>query len=304
LLLGYGHLNQGSGSILNTPLKRQPKNSFWAEEFFERGNYKRAIDEYRKILKKFSGSPFASRAQLSIGQSYYKMNKFDQALESYQKVINDYSLSEVVKEALQLEERLAEEYLEKKSPRQFLIPQHDRFNKAAQIYQQIVDNFPFQSRAAELQYNVGWVYYKAGNFKEAIKAFEKVKKNYPRSAWNAKSSFMIGLVYWTQSPERLEYHQDAVNKAVDSFQSFIKDYPDHPKVKDAEKYLSDLKDRQGKYLFNIGEYYYKKEGSLKAASVYFKKLEENFKGSSWGEKAKERLAEIGEIERRIKEGKK
>ncbi len=273
----------------------------WAEEFYKADNCKRAIGEYRKILKNFPESPYAVRAQLAIGLSYYKMNKFDQAFEAYQKVIDNYPHSDIVKEALELEEKLAQDFFKKSSASQFLTPQHRLYNKAGKIYQQIVDNFPFQSRAPELQYKVGWTYYQARNFEEAIEACEKVKKNYPESIWAAESSFMIGLIYWEQSPRVCAYHQNAVNKAVESFQSFVKNYPENDRVKQAKEYLYNLRNRQGEYLFNIGEYYYKNEGSLKAASIYYKKLAEDFSETPCSEKARERLLEIEEIERRIKQ---
>ena len=302
--LAYWLWTRESGKWVNPKYaaKDTAKEQFcWAEEFFKEDNYKRAIDEYRKIPKNFPESPYAARAQLAIGVSYYEMNKFDQAFEAYQKVIDNYPHSDLVKEALELEEKLAQDFLKKSSAGQFLTPQHTLYNKAGRIYQQIADNFPFQSRAPELQYKAAWTYCKAGNFKEAIEACQKLKKNYPESIWAAESSFMIGLIYWEQSPRALDYHQDAVNKAVESFQSFIKNYPENAKLKDAKEYLCDLRDRQGKYLFNIGEYYYKNKGSFRAASIYYKKLSENFSATPWGEKAGERLLEIEEIERRIKQ---
>jgi len=300
---GYWIWTRESGKWVNPKydIKETAKEQFnWAEDFLKKGDYKRAIDEYKKIFKKFPENPFAARAHLAIGMCYYRMNKFNQAFESYQKVINEYPSSNVVQIALELEEKLAQGFLEKKSAGQFLTPQHTRYNKAAEIYQQIVDNFPFQSRAAELQYKVGLIYYQAKNYKEAIKAFEKVKKKYSESPWAEESSFMIGVVYWDQTPPSLEYHQDIINKAIESFQIFIKNYPGHPKVKEAKQYLSNLIERQAELLFNIGEFYYKQEGSLKAASIYYRKLEENFSETHWGKEARKRLAEIEEIERRIK----
>lgn len=273
----------------------------WAEKFFIQGDYKRAIDEYRKILEKFPESLLAPRAQLAIGQSYYKMDKFEPALAAYQKVINDYPHSEVVKEVLELEEKLAEDYLNKNFPRQFLLPQHLRCNKAANIYQQIVDSFPYQPRAPELQYKVGWVYYQAKNFEEATIAFEKVKRNYGNSFWAAESAFMLGVIFREQCPRVLAYHQDIIDKAIESFQTFIKDYPGHRKVKQAEEYLLDLRNRKAESLFNVAEYYYKNEGSLKAAAIYYRKIKEEFGDTAWAEKARLRLLEIEEIEKRLEE---
>ena len=302
--LAYWMWTRESGKWVNAKYaaKDTAEEQFcWAEEFFNADNYKRAIDEYRKILKKFPGSPYAARAQLVIGLSYYAMNKFDQAFEAYQKVIDNYPHSNFIKEALELEEKLAQDFFKKSSASQFMTPQHRLYNKAGKIYQQIVDNFPFQLRAPELQYKAAWTYYKAGNFEKAIDACEKIKKNYPESIWASESCFMIGLIYWEQSPREQDYYQDATNKAVESFQSFIKNYPENTKIKEAQEYLCNLKDRQGKYLLNIGDYYYKSEGSLRAASIYYKKLAENFSATPWGEKARGRLLEIEEIKRRIKQ---
>ncbi len=270
-----------------------------AEEFFKESDYKRAIDEYTKIFKKFPESSYVPKAQVAIGICYFRMNKFDQALEAYQKVIDDYPNSDMVKKASELEEELAENLMERKSVGQFLTPQRARYSKAAKIYQQIVDNFPFQPRAAELQYKVGQIYYEVKNFDEAIKAFEKVEKKYPESQWVSESSFMIGLSYWSQTPSEIQYHQDVIGKAVNQFRQFIADYPDHPKVTEAKQYISDLETRQAEAIFNIGNYYYKQEGSLRAASIYYRKVKDEFPETSWRKEAEKRLAEIEEIEKRI-----
>ena len=112
---------------------------------------------------------------------------------------------------------------------------------------------------------------------------------------------MIGVGYLAQCPEALVYHHDAISKAIESFQSFIEQYPGHPKVNKAKEHLADLRSRNGEYLFNIGEYYFRNEGALDAAAIYFGRIVNDYSDTCWGGKAQEKLSEIEEIKMRINE---
>jgi tol-pal system protein YbgF len=53
----------------------------------------------REAIKQFPSSPDAPRAQMTIGESYYQLGKFKDALEAYTAVITTYKDSDQVPDA-------------------------------------------------------------------------------------------------------------------------------------------------------------------------------------------------------------
>jgi len=59
----------------------------WAKAYFDEGDYRKAIFEFKKILKKFRKSSLAPEAKFHIAVCYEKLGKLKQSYEAYQSVI-------------------------------------------------------------------------------------------------------------------------------------------------------------------------------------------------------------------------
>ena len=67
---------------------------------YQRGNYELAIRQFLQYLQYFPDTELADNAQYWIGDCYYTQQKFMQALDAYNKVINDYPKGNKVPAAL------------------------------------------------------------------------------------------------------------------------------------------------------------------------------------------------------------
>ncbi|MBI5845856.1 MAG: tetratricopeptide repeat protein [Deltaproteobacteria bacterium] len=62
----------------------------FAEGYFERGEYFRAIGEYERFLHFFPDAPLAASASLRIGQGYFKGEKYDSAKDALETFLSRF----------------------------------------------------------------------------------------------------------------------------------------------------------------------------------------------------------------------
>ena len=80
-------------------------------------------------------------------------------------------------------------------------------------------------------------------------------KSYPRGRFIQEARFGLAYCYYMDSPD-LRLDQSATIQAVNAFQNYIDLYPESDKVKDANKYLTELNDKLAKKeLVNADLYY-------------------------------------------------
>ncbi len=270
-------------------VKTSPEEQFaGAEELFQNGEYGKAITEYRKLIKKYSGSLYAPRSQYAIGSSYEALGKYSRAVEEYQKVIDNYPASDKVADVLESQYRLGNllfgKEIESKLKKAFA---ESNYEKAAKVYQLVIKNAPYSERASEVQYRIGLSYRKQGNFSEAVSEYQKVIRNYPESPWVEKAYYEIGLSYLAQSLSPL-YDQTMTDSALKQFQEFRKRFPDSELTGEVEEKIKLLKGRQAERAYQIAQFY-EKGGSIPAAVIYYRKVVENYPESDWAVLSRERL---------------
>ncbi|UCG64257.1 MAG: tetratricopeptide repeat protein, partial [Deltaproteobacteria bacterium] len=66
----------------------------FAEQYFQRGEYYRAIGEYERLIYFFPDSPEVELAKYRIGLSYLKGEQYEQAIEAFQALIEEYEDTE------------------------------------------------------------------------------------------------------------------------------------------------------------------------------------------------------------------
>lgn len=137
-------------------------NSQSPEQLFEdaqRAPKEEAIRIYQRIIRKYPGTEDAARAQLRIGNLYFRQKKYDQAIEACQKYIDNYP-----------EEgpgRIAMIYLTIGDCYREMF----NFDMAKKIYKKVVTEYPTTSSAKLARKTLEQL-----NDPEYIKGFKMVKK--------------------------------------------------------------------------------------------------------------------------------
>ncbi|MFA5357100.1 MAG: tetratricopeptide repeat protein [Candidatus Omnitrophota bacterium] len=150
---------------------------FVGKKAFEDGFYDVARGLFERFLKNYPDSDSAPEANLLIGQSYYRQNRFLDALAKFEE-LKGQAAARPIKDAVLY--WIAEVHFK-----------GNNFSKAGQYYRAIIEEFPNSAYAVHAYYSLGWCLFQEGKFNEAVEYFRIVEDKFPREPQAQDSSFKI-----------------------------------------------------------------------------------------------------------------
>lgn len=253
--------------------------------YFEIKDYETAYNEFKKLVKYFNDAVEAPEAQYYMGRSLEEMNKYYEAFQAYQKVIDKYPFTERTDDVLRQEYIVAQKLLDYR--KNIVGLNFTGENAALDIFRKIIENAPYGKFAASSQYKIGLTLKAKGDFTEATSEFQKVLDNYPNSEWAEPAKFQIAICAARSSLDA-SYDQTMTQEAVDKFKVFLATHPDAELSEEADKRIDELRDKEAQSNYEIGEFY-EKQKSPESARIYYQFVIKNFPGSSWSRKSMERM---------------
>lgn len=280
----YYHMQQygTAAKLFRNYLNQFPNGKFngaarysigWAD--FERGDYEAAIDPFKAFLKNYKPPPVAlfpydEDTRLRIGDSYYALKQYDQAIQYYQQAVNskeggDYALYQI-----------ANSYY-----------RSNQSYQAVSTLRELMNKFPNSSLKAQAQYNIAYIYFLSNNYEQAISEFKRTIRMFPGSQWAARSQYNIGDAYYNASRfdsaitayrqvlnkySKSNYVLDAINGIqyamtgagkTDSTSSVLESYlAQHPQSNVADR----LRFKQAENLLQTGDY----KSAIKSLKEYIR----------------------------------
>ncbi len=278
-----------SGKWINpkTAVKQTPKEQFdFAKSLYEEKKYEEAKREFNKLLKNYPKSFEASESQYYLGLIEEAQGKLYEAYQAYQKVVDKYPFSERIQEVIEREYKIAESFMsgEKRKTMGVTLPVD---NPSIEICTKVIENSSYGPLAPAAQYKLGLVLKGLMRYYEAEEAFNKVVSNYPDSEWVGAAKFQIASCRQAIS-RGPDYDQGAAKEAKEKFEEFVAEHPDAALSRDAEKNITQLKEKEAESNYNIARFY-EKQKAYQAAKVYYNDIVNNCPDSVWAAKALERL---------------
>jgi len=134
------------------------------------------------------------------------------------------------------------------------------YNRASQLYQELVNIFRGTSRADQIYYYLGKSCYGQRDYVLANHYFRQMLKDFPRSEYNEEAQFLIGYCYYMDSPTaRLD--QKTTQDAIDAMQLFINVFPASKRVPEANKLIDEMREKlvyksylSGKLYYDLADY--------------------------------------------------
>lgn len=172
--------------------------------YFEMGQYENAVGPLEDFLQNYEKPetalfPYDTDTQLRIGDAYYALGQYREAIASYNKAIGaepggDYAMFQI-----------ANSYY--RAGRTF--DAVSNFRKTLRIY-------PFSRLREQAQYNVAYIYLNTNNYSQAVEEFQTVINKYPGTDWAARSQYNIGDAY---------YNAGEYERAIAAYQKVLDEYP-------------------------------------------------------------------------------
>ncbi len=275
--------------------KENPKDQFvYAKSFYDDNKYEEAKREFRKLLKAYPKSAEAAESQYYLGLSEDEQDKLYEAFQAYQMVIDKYPFSERIGEIIEREYKIAEKFMagEKRKALGLTLPVE---NPAIEIFGKVVENSTYGPLAPRAQYKLGLVLKGLLRYYEAEDEFNKVVSRYPDSEWSAAAKFQIASCRSSLS-KGSAYDQGAAQEAKERFEMFVKEHPDAVLSLDAEKNISQIREKEAEASYNIARFY-EKQLAFDSAKIYYNDIVNNYAESPWASQAAVRLQTMEEIKK-------
>jgi outer membrane protein assembly factor BamD len=261
-----------------------------AEDLEKKGDDAGAYKACKVLVKRYSTSVLAPKAQRKMGILLQKNSDYDQAFEAYNTYLTKYpqggDFDSVVEQAF----TIAKLFLEGQKKKILGVPTTSSMGRAQVMFETIVKNAPFSKFAPLAQFNVGQSLEKQGKYPEAIKAYQIVVNKYAGDAIADDALYQIGFVRLRETREG-SYDRAAVSKARESFEDFINRYPESEKVPQAKENLKTLETGNAKSSLDIARFYDKTK-QHRAAVIYYNDVIKTQPGSPESEIAKARIEEL------------
>jgi len=220
-----------------------------AAELYEKGDYKKAIPLFEKLVGPYAGKPQMERIQYMTADSYYKTE--DYALSSYyfSKFITNYSESSKVEEAAFLAAKSY--YLA--SPK-YSLDQQDT-EKALAAFQSYIDTYPnseliseanviykdLVTRLEKKDFEVAKQYYHIEKYNAAITAFDSFNEEHLGSVFKEDALYYkLKATYDLGMKSILSKKEQRLLDAKYAYTKFQKSFPDSKKMKEANNMLKQI----------------------------------------------------------------
>lgn len=274
--------------------KDTPGKQFkWAMQFFEEKDYKRAAEEFTRLVTHFKDSDLAPEAQYYAGRSYEEQDKFYPAFSAYQKTIDTYPFTERIDEIIEKEYNLGNELYKKHGGILMGKEIITDLERAVEIFRAVKKNAPFGEYADQAQFMIGECYKKSGLYDEAKGVFQKLIDEYPHSALVDKTQYEVAQCTYLASLKP-DYDQELTDEAIKEFKKIAKDKEDSLTLKKAKDAVFLLENKKAQSLFDTAKFY-EKQKRYKSAGIYYRELLNKYSRSPFCKPARERLKDIAEL---------
>lgn len=158
-----------------------------------------------------------------------------------------------------------------------------KYTQAIELYDRISTSFVGTEKAADIAYNTADANYKDENYKLAGHLFKNFAGSNPMDKRSDEALYLSAFSYYQDSP-KFNLDQTSTYTAIDELQNFINTFPDSEHVSDANKYITELRQKLELKAYEIAKVYYKTM-KYKAAAVAFDNMIDEYPDSKFREEA-------------------
>ncbi|WP_445666735.1 tetratricopeptide repeat protein [Fodinibius sp. AD559] len=203
----YGQAAQQFAEFINRYPDHEmvgPANYALGWSYFKNGDYKQAIDPFKTFYQDYEAPdvalyPYDTDTQLRIGDAYYAISDYENAISYYQEAIGaepggDYAMYQ-----------MANSYY-----------RDEQTYEAVTTFRRFLRIYPYSQFVEQTQYNIAYIYLNTGNYTQAVEEFQKVINKYPNTEWAARAQYNIGDAY---------YNAGDYEKAIAAYKDVMEGYP-------------------------------------------------------------------------------
>jgi outer membrane protein assembly factor BamD len=167
----------------------------------------------------------------------------------------------------------------------------DHYQIAIEKLKTIRNKFPYSSFATEAQLKIADVYFLQESWAEAALAYEAFRDLHPKHEKVAYSMFKAALSYYNDMPGTVARDMTAGQKALESFNEFLRRFPAAPESAEARTHVTECRRLLAEKELYIGNFYYKRD-VYQSARPRFQKIVDLYPETQAAAEAKTKLAKL------------
>lgn len=170
---------------------KQDEAIFVAQKAYDDGFYDVALSLLNRFIQSYPSSPKIYEAYYLMGQCYFHLNRFYDALKQFEDLLN-HPGARSMRDAIVY--WTAEVHF-----------RGNNFGKAAEYYRIVINDYPRSDYIVSAYYSLGWALFQEGKYGEALEYFNIVVSRYPKQPQADEASFKILECYYNlKQYERLK----------------------------------------------------------------------------------------------------
>ncbi|MCF7801513.1 MAG: tetratricopeptide repeat protein [Candidatus Marinimicrobia bacterium] len=137
-----------------------------------------AMTYFERIANEFPDSDFAVFSQFTVGDYFYNLKMYDEAVAAYEKVVNRYPGHELAEKARDLIDEIGEieSYLAYEAAMVYF--DDEDWPKAIEELEKVLEKYGSRSVAVGALVNIGSAYEQLGKYQKALEYFDRVVEGY------------------------------------------------------------------------------------------------------------------------------
>ena len=254
-----------------------------------------AVVDYADLISyNFPTTPFAKEAGFTMGEAYYKLGQFEYSNYFFTAYLNQSTSPKHFEEAIHYKFMIAEQFGSGAKKRLFgshkmpawLPAQED----ALKIYDEVISALPHSEIAAQALLNKAKLQVYFEDYKPGIETLDFLIRRFPKHDLAAESFLEKNRIYLIQCKAQ-NLDPDLLDLAEVNTRKFQQAFPREPRVMEAEKIISELKEIFAQNLFETG-CFFEKTKKIPASVIYYTKVIAKYPNTEAALAAREKLESL------------
>jgi outer membrane protein assembly factor BamD len=150
------------------------------------------------------------------------------------------------------------------------------YDKAIEIFQTIIDNYPYSDWAVKAELKIADAYFHDKRYEEAISYYRSFGDLHPQHEKVPYTILRSALSHYEQI-RSVNRDQTATREAQRYLEQLIREYPYAPETREGETLLRDIRTRLSRNVMRLGDFYLERD-EFQAAAERYRSLLDTYPG--------------------------
>lgn len=245
----------------------------WAEarRAYDAKSYADALAGFLVLEERLSGTTAYKELNYFMGECYYQLGDYENALEHYRRVYRtDLPSPDFVDEARRRVFEIGMAYLQKKAACGFLgIVSYSCPEYGIEILDDLINENPELQYADDAQIEAARFYFEEGEYPESVPLYDRVSAN-SDSRWRDLAEYQAALAVYMQI-RGVDYDQSVIQEAERRLSAYLEHHPRGAYAQNVREKLREISEMKGAQNLRIAKFYLR-EGEPRACEIYLRRV--------------------------------